>query len=93
MVFGRRQPVSWPGASALRKRAGRLLSPVSAAELIEQIKALPPEEQEVVRNFVLNGDHGPAVESGLKYLDREEARALGAKIMEEQDELFRRLAQ
>ena len=66
---------------------------MSAAELIEQIKALPPAELEIVRNFMLNGDRGLAPKSGLKYLEREEARALGAKIMEEQDELFRRLAQ
>lgn len=64
---------------------------MSAAELIEQIKALPPGEQEIVRNFVLNGEGAPS--APVKYLDREEARALGSKIMEEQSELFRRLAQ
>lgn len=64
---------------------------MSVTELIEQIKALPPAEQEVVRNFMLNGGDSSAKES--EYLDRDEARALGARIMEENDELFRRLAQ
>ncbi len=66
---------------------------VSASELIEQIKALPPAELEVVRNFLLNGERNSSTASGVKYLDREEARALGDKVMEKHDELFRRLAE
>ena len=67
---------------------------MSAAELIEQIKALPPEEIEQVRQFLLNGNSSSAGASGsVKYLDREEAAKLGRKVMEENEDLLRRLAQ
>lgn len=60
---------------------------MSAAELIEQIKALSPAEQEEVRSFLLNG------ESEVNYIDREKARATGVRVMEENADLFRKLAQ
>ncbi|MDQ2658899.1 MAG: hypothetical protein M3Y03_00595 [Verrucomicrobiota bacterium] len=59
------------------------------AELIEKIKALPAAEQAQVREFVLNGEG----EAPTEFLNRDEARALGGRIMEENEELFRRLAQ
>ncbi len=61
---------------------------MSAAELIEKIKALPPSELAEVRNFLLNGDS-----SEPKFIDREKARVIGTKVMEEHAELFRKLAQ
>ncbi|HEX8280395.1 MAG TPA: hypothetical protein VF551_03380 [Chthoniobacterales bacterium] len=65
---------------------------MSASELIEQIKALPPEEMEVVRQFVLNGASGtPSAQ--IRYIDPARARELGERIMSENEELFRRLAQ
>lgn len=66
---------------------------MSAAELIEQIKALPPTELEIVRNFLLNGEPEVARNQELKYLDRDKARRLGEKVMEENTDLFQRLAQ
>lgn len=66
---------------------------MSAAELIEQIKTLPPEELEIVRNFLLNGAEQSEADSPLKYVDRDTAQGLGSKIMEENEELFRKLAQ
>jgi hypothetical protein len=66
---------------------------VSAAELIEQIKALPPAELEEVRRFLLNGKTASDEDSQVRYLDREQARALGNRIMEENADLFRRLAE
>ena len=66
------------------------LRPMSVAELIEQIKALPPEELEVVRSFVLNRE---AESQDIRYIARDEARSLGEKIFDDNAELFRRLAQ
>jgi hypothetical protein len=63
---------------------------MSVAELIEQIKALPPDELEVVRSFVLNGE---TEAQAIRYIDRDRARSLGGKILDENEELFRRLAQ
>jgi hypothetical protein len=65
---------------------------VSVAELIEQIKALPPAELETVRRFLLNSEP-PLAAGAVKYLDPEEARVIGEKVMEKHQELFRRLAQ
>ena len=66
---------------------------MSAAELIEQIKALPPAELEIVRNFLLDGAGETECSQETKYLDRESARRLGEKVMDENSDLFRRLAQ
>ena len=63
---------------------------MSVAELIEQIKALQPEELEVVRSFVLNRE---AESQEIRYIARDEARSLGEKILDDNAELFRRLAQ
>ncbi len=66
---------------------------VSTAELIEQIKALPAAELEVIRNFIMNRDDASvAVADSVNYLNREKASEVGARIMEENQELFRRLA-
>ena len=66
---------------------------MSAAELIEQIKTLPPAELEKVRNFLLEGASQVPREQQAKYMDRENARKLGEKVMEDNAELFRKLAQ
>ncbi len=66
---------------------------MSAAELIEQIKALSPADLKIVRSFILE-EHEKSMEaSDIKYVERERARELGVKIMEENEELFRKLAQ
>jgi hypothetical protein len=67
---------------------------VSVIELIEQIKALPPEDIETVRQFILNGDSShSARQQEIRYIDPKTARGVGQKIMSENEELFRRLAQ
>ena len=66
---------------------------MSAAELIEQIKILPPGELEKVRNFLLEGAPRAQAEQEVKYMDRESARKVGEKVMEKHDELLRKLAQ
>ncbi|CAN5244891.1 hypothetical protein BH20VER2_BH20VER2_08650 [soil metagenome] len=65
---------------------------MSVAELIEQIKALPPDELAAVREFV-NGEGEGTEPQQIKYIDRERARQLSEKILSENEDLFRRLAQ
>lgn len=64
---------------------------MSAAQIIEQIKALPVNEQVKVREFVQElastGAHP------VSYIDREEAREIAGRIFEENAELFRKLAE
>ena len=66
---------------------------MSAAEIIEQIKALPPEEQRevsrFVRNLPLEGTSAPA----FRYATDEQARAAGDAVVAEYPETFRRLAE
>ena len=76
----------------MRKRRRRLLYRVSAAELIEQIKALPPAEVEVIRNFLLNGEaesEAPAVQ----YAPDAEFDQAAQRVFEKHAELLRKLAQ
>lgn len=66
---------------------------MSAAELIEQIKALPPAELEMVRNFLLNGGVDPAGSHEVKYAPDEQFSQAAARVFEKHDELLRKLAQ
>jgi hypothetical protein len=66
---------------------------VSAAELIEQIKALSPAESEIIRNFVLNGGADSQESRDIKYMSDEKANQAAARVFQEHDELLRRLAQ
>jgi hypothetical protein len=67
---------------------------MSAAEIIEQIKALSPAQQAEIAAF-LRGMETSVVreDSGVRYISKEEARALSKPIFEENAELFRKLAQ
>jgi len=66
---------------------------MSAAEIIEQIKALPPKEQREVSRFL----HSlPAVEDSvpvIRYATDEQARVAGNAVAAEYPETFRRLAE
>ncbi len=68
---------------------------MSAAEIIEQIKTLPRDEQLAVAIFVqatvLEGGAEPS--GGTRYVAPERARELSAQIFAENAELFRKLAQ
>lgn len=71
---------------------------MSAAEIIEMIKKLPPKEKAEVMAFVqLESADGRveevAPEQKLNYLPQAEAERRAAKIFSENRELFRRLAQ
>ena len=67
---------------------------MSAAEIIEQIKAMTPAQQAEVAAF-LRGLESSVVreDSGVRYISKDEARELSPPIFEENAELFRKLAQ
>jgi hypothetical protein len=68
---------------------------MSAAEIIEQIKALPPEEQREVSRFLreLAPEDSSGENSGVRYASDEQARAAGNAVVAEYPETFRRLAE
>ena len=66
---------------------------MSAREIIEQIKALPPEEQREVARFVKDSGLEAETTSTTRFVDPERARRLSAEIFAENAELFRKLAQ
>jgi hypothetical protein len=64
---------------------------MSVAEIIEQIKALPPEEQREVSRFVrtqLDADAAPASVTASEPID-----SIAARIFDRYDPLFRKLAE
>jgi len=65
---------------------------MSAAEIIEQIKQLPPEELRVVKQFV-NADARGSSSVGVEYINREDLERSAKQIFSEHQELFRKLAQ
>lgn len=65
---------------------------MSAAELIEQIKALPPAELEIVREFLLNGQVR-SEQAEARYVSDEGFDQAAGRVFEKHDELLRRLAQ
>jgi len=66
---------------------------VSAAEIIEQIKALPPNEKAAVVNFVHQMNVSETRPEGVRYVDRQALEASAEKVFDQHDELFRKLAQ
>ena len=69
----------------------RYASDMSAAEIIEQIKALPAEEKALVAEFLRGSED--VNESKVQYVDREKARVTASRIFEENAPLFRKLAE
>jgi hypothetical protein len=65
---------------------------MSAIEVIEQIKALPADEQAEVAKFVREL-HMDTDAPQVRYMSAEKARVLSERIFEENAELFRKLAQ
>ena len=61
---------------------------MSAQEIIEQIKALPPKDQAMVLEFArsLHTD-------GVHYVDQETLEKAARKVFDEHEKLFRKLAQ
>lgn len=63
---------------------------MSAAEIIEMIRKLPPQEQAEVRAFVNKGE---VATSSVQYIPKEEFDKIAPKIFSDNRELLRRLAQ
>ncbi len=73
---------------------------MSAAEIIELIKKLPPEEQAEVAAFLQTGGERKeprveeaGVERKVRYIPLAEAEKIAEGIFERHEELFRKLAQ
>jgi hypothetical protein len=66
---------------------------MSVAELIEQIKALPPDELEVVRSFVLNGSEDSDEQQTIRYATDEQFDRAMDQVFTKHEELMRRLAE
>ena len=66
---------------------------MSASEVIEQIKALPPEDKAVVVDFIhqLEAEEIPAAKS-IRYASTEQSKAAGDKVVAQYDTVFRKLA-
>ena len=65
---------------------------MSAAEIIEMIKKLPPAERQQVRDY-LDEKVTATERDGVRRMDLEKAKAVGEGVFNRHDELFRRLAQ
>lgn len=66
---------------------------MSALEVIEQIKALPPEEKAAVLDFIHKLETASGPSSELRYVDRAALETTAEKIFDRYDDLFRKLAQ
>ena len=67
---------------------------MSAAEIIEQIKALPPEERREVVAFVQSTENGTANSGGtVRYVDDSQFESVVDRVFEKHAELFKKLAE
>jgi len=67
---------------------------MSAAEIIEQIKALSPEERSEVIAFVRSTENDDAKTDGaVRYSDDESFEAVADRVFEKHAELFKKLAE
>jgi hypothetical protein len=64
---------------------------MSAAEVIEQIKCLPPDEKRAVKDFVQEMD--TAEECGPKYVADKDLDETVEQVFRDYEDLFRKLAQ
>ena len=64
---------------------------MSAAEIIEQIKRLPPEEKQAVREFIRSEEGG--ADGVVQYVERKDLERTAKEIFKEHEQLFRKLAQ
>ena len=63
---------------------------MTARQIIQEIEALPLEEQAEIRAHLLNGSKDSAE---VQYADRDKVMAVADKIFTERAELFKKLAQ
>ena len=67
---------------------------MSAAEIIEQIKALPPEERQQVLSFVRAVEEEESSESpSVRYADDRTFDAAVERVFEQHADLFKKLAE
>ena len=66
---------------------------MSALEIIEQIKSLPPEEKAQVVSFIHEIEADPTESSKRSSVDRVMLEATAEKVFDRYDDLFRKLAQ
>jgi hypothetical protein len=68
---------------------------MTADEVIEQIKALPPIEQQRVIAYVRESDQLSLreTEKSVRYTDAKAAKAAGDKVVAQYTDVFRRLSQ
>ena len=65
---------------------------MSAQEIIEQIKALPPTERAAVADFVRELESKPTGTPTVSYIDPAAVEANMDKMFDRYDDLFRKLA-
>ena len=65
---------------------------MSAAEVIEQIKALPPDEKAELLDFVRTLPQFDK-SAGIKFASAEQAKDAGDRVVKQYEEVFRKLAQ
>ncbi|MBI4660383.1 MAG: hypothetical protein HY735_16225 [Verrucomicrobia bacterium] len=66
---------------------------MSSLEVIEQIKALPPDEKARVVDFVRQMEAAaPLAGKSIRYATPEQVEAVGEKVIRQYGEVFRRLA-
>jgi hypothetical protein len=65
---------------------------MNAADVIENIKSLPPGEQQKIFTFVAQFVRAESGLPPVHYMRDEEFRIIAKKVFEENDELFRKLA-
>jgi hypothetical protein len=63
---------------------------MSAVEIIEQIKRLPPEEKRQVQEFLNHGNSGSSIDENIPRADLERS---AKEIFRKHETLFRKLAQ
>jgi hypothetical protein len=66
---------------------------MSALEVIEQFKALPPEEKAVVVDFIHKSGAASLPGGAARYADSKTVAETAEKIFDRYDDLFRKLAQ
>ena len=66
---------------------------MSVAELIEQIKALPPHELAAVRDFLNRESESSDSPQSVRYATDEEFDRATDRVFENHDELLRKLAE
>jgi len=83
-----------PFAPACRQPPFRCMLPMmSALEIIEQIKVLPPEEKAKVVDYVRQLQVGPSAMTEVRLMDQAEFNAAKERMFSKHADLLKKLAQ